>query len=111
MDVCELGKTDVILGMPWLAAHNPEINWEIGEVKMTRCPLLCDQAPEKRAIKRKQAMTEDEKDLRWTMKEREKKEEIEKDYRKVEKLVPWHFHKWKKVFGKVESKRMPTQKP
>jgi len=26
MDVCELGKTDVILGMPWLAAHNPEID-------------------------------------------------------------------------------------
>ena len=24
MDVCELGKMDVILGMPWLAAHNLE---------------------------------------------------------------------------------------
>ena len=28
MDVCELGKTDVILDMPWLAAHNSEIDWE-----------------------------------------------------------------------------------
>ena len=26
IDVCELGKTDVILGMPWLAADNPEID-------------------------------------------------------------------------------------
>jgi len=26
MDICELGKTDVILGMPWLAAYNPEID-------------------------------------------------------------------------------------
>ena len=26
MDVCNLGKTEVILGMPWLAAHNLEIN-------------------------------------------------------------------------------------
>jgi len=26
MDVCDLGKTEVILGMPWLQAHNPEIN-------------------------------------------------------------------------------------
>jgi len=25
-DVCNLGRTEVILGMPWLAAHNPEIN-------------------------------------------------------------------------------------
>jgi len=41
MDVCDLGKTDVILDMPWLQAHNPEINWETGEVKMTRCLPLC----------------------------------------------------------------------
>ena len=26
MDVCNLGKTDVILGMLWLQVHNPEIN-------------------------------------------------------------------------------------
>jgi len=26
MDVCNLGKMEVILGMPWLAAHNPELD-------------------------------------------------------------------------------------
>jgi len=26
IDVCNLGKTKVILGMPWLAAYNPEID-------------------------------------------------------------------------------------
>jgi len=26
IDICNLGKTDIILGMPWLTAHNPEIN-------------------------------------------------------------------------------------
>jgi len=26
MDVCNLGKTEVILGMPWLQVHNPEID-------------------------------------------------------------------------------------
>jgi len=40
MDVCNLGKTEVILGIPWLAAHNPEIDWENREVKMTRCPPI-----------------------------------------------------------------------
>jgi len=40
MGVCNLGKTEVILGMPWLAAHNPEIDWEKGEIKMTRCPPI-----------------------------------------------------------------------
>ena len=45
MDVCNLGKTELILGMPWLAAHNLEIDWEKGEVKMTRCPPLCGRRP------------------------------------------------------------------
>jgi len=38
-------------------------------------------------------MAEDEKDLRWTMKERKKREEIEENHRKVEELVPKCFHK------------------
>jgi len=38
------------------------------------------------------------------MEEREKKEEVVDDHRKVEELVSQHFYKWKKVFGKVESK-------
>jgi len=111
MDVCELEKTEVILRMPWLTAYNPEINWETGEVRMTRCPPLCGRTPEKKVVKRKQVTEEDKKDLRWTMEEREKREEIEEDHRKVEELVPRCFHKWKKMFGKVESEQMPTQKP
>jgi len=39
-----------------------------------------------------------------------KKEEIEKDHRKIKEMVPRRFLKWKKVFGKVESERMPTRK-
>ena len=30
-------KWMVILGMPWLTHHNPEIDWKMGEVKMMRC--------------------------------------------------------------------------
>jgi len=41
MDVCKLGRTKAILGMPWLAVHNPEIDWEKGNVKMIRCPPWC----------------------------------------------------------------------
>jgi len=31
----------VILEMPWLAHHNPEIDWRTREVKMTRCLEKC----------------------------------------------------------------------
>ena len=40
-DVIRGQKWTVILGMPWLACHNPEIDWRTGEVKMTRCPEEC----------------------------------------------------------------------
>jgi len=41
IDVIEGQKWSVILGMLWLARHNPEIDWKTGEVKMTRCPEKC----------------------------------------------------------------------
>ena len=36
-------KWSVILGMLWLACHNPEIDWRIGEVKMIRYPEECEK--------------------------------------------------------------------
>jgi len=41
IDVIGGQKWQVILGMLWLAYHNPEIDWRTGEVKMTRCPEEC----------------------------------------------------------------------
>ena len=41
IDVIGGQKWMVILGMPWLAHHNPEIDWKMGEVKITRCPEEC----------------------------------------------------------------------
>ena len=38
IDVIRGQKWSIILEMPWLARHNPEIDWRIGEVKITRCP-------------------------------------------------------------------------
>ena len=34
-------KWSVILGMPWLGYHNPEIDWKIGEIKIIRCLDEC----------------------------------------------------------------------
>jgi len=69
IDICDLGKTEIILGMPWLQAHNPETNWETGEVKMTRCPPLYGRAvlkrEEKKTTKRKRvAILEEERIIR-----------------------------------------------
>jgi len=76
MDMCNLGKTNVILGMPWLQAHNPEINWKTREVKMTRCPSLYGRnmrLKEKRVRKKvKRVVTlEEEKIMRWAVGDKE----------------------------------------
>jgi len=71
MDVCDLGKTEVILDMPWLAAHNPEINWETGEVKMTRCPPLCGGKTQKKEKVKRVATKEEEKIVRWAIDDKE----------------------------------------
>jgi len=95
MDVCDLGKTDIILGMLWLQVHNPEINWETGEVKMTRCPPLCGRntrLKEKKVRKRvKRVVTlEEEKIVRWAVDDKEdwgREEEVKADHRKIEEMV------------------------
>jgi len=92
IDVYNLEKTEVILGMPWLVAYNLEINWEKGEVKITCCLPICGR--------RKQE--EKEKEVKKV--EKDKNKEI------LKRLVPKRFWKWKRMFGKKESKRIPVQK-
>ena len=41
IDVIGGQKWMVILGMPWVACYNPEIDWRTGEVKITRCLEEC----------------------------------------------------------------------
>jgi len=73
INVYNLGKIKVILGIPWLAVHNPEIDWEKEEVKMTWYLPICG--------KRKQKTKEKEV----------KKTEKNKDKEMLRKLVPKKF--------------------
>ena len=101
-----------------MQAHNPEINWEIGEVKITRCPPLCGKNTKlergQKVKKGKRVVTlEKEKIVKWAVEDKKnwgREEEVEADHKKIKKMVPQRFLKWRKVFGKVESKRMPIRK-
>ena len=61
---------------------------------MTRCPPICGR--------RKQEGGEEEA--------RKVKKNEDKDKETLRRLVPRKFWKWRKVFGKRESERMPVQK-
>src|SRR5258708_9021263 len=39
--VTSIGTHDIILGMDWLKAHNPELNWSSSCLTFTCCPLSC----------------------------------------------------------------------
>jgi len=137
IDVIGGQKWSVILGMPWLAHHNPEIDWRTGEVKMTRCLEECGkqwrpvqgklgwekQEEEEAKVKVEKRKEEKEKkkklkkgktvEVRKVVEEWEiwnEEEEVAKSEEEAKKLVPEKFHRWIKVFGKKQSERMPTRK-
>ena len=81
--------------------HNPKINWETGEVKITRCPPLYkrnlavkeDIEQRKKIGKRiKNVEKADRDEWEWIMEEKFD-EEIELDREKVKGMVPQKFHK------------------
>ena len=120
-------KWTVILGMPWLAHHNPEIDWRTGEMKITRCPEECKkqwrlvleksgwekqkEKEVKEATRRKREKKDKRKKQKKTKTMEIKKvaekweiwddeEEVAKSEVEAKRLVPEKFHKWIKVFGK-----------
>jgi len=80
---------------------------------MTRCPPHRGRKSKRKERVKMMATEEKEKIVRWAINDKEdwgREEEIEEDHRKIEEMVPKRFLKWKNVFGKVESERMPTRK-
>ena len=59
------------------------------------------------------ATLEEEKIMRWIVDDKEdweREEEVKVDHRKIKEMVSQKFLRWRKVFGKRESERMPTRK-
>jgi len=96
IDVIGGQKWIVILGMLWLAHHNPEIDWKTGEVKMTRCPEKCG----------KQWRPKQEKPGWQKQKEEEAKEEVGK---KREEKVKRQKKKKPKKEKTIEVKRIAEE--
>ena len=114
--------------MPWLACHNPEIDWKTEEVQITRClekygnkwktgrQTKPEQQKQKAKGKRedfRRPTIEEEIAIARIVEEKEEERDEEEDLielRMVEEMVPRQFHKYLKVFEKKESERMPMRK-
>ena len=82
IDVIRGQKWKVILGMSWLACHNPEIDWRTGKVKMTRCSEECGK--QWRPVQGKSGWEKQEEEEAREEKEK-KKEKREKEKKKKQK--------------------------
>ena len=80
IDIIGGQKWGVILGMPWLECHNPEIDWKTGEVKMTRCLEECGR--QWRPVQGKSGW---EKQKEEEAKEKMEKKKEEKEKKKKQK--------------------------
>ena len=110
----------MILGIPWLACHNPEIDWRTGEVKMMRCLEECGkqwrpvqgksgwEKQKKEKAKEEAGKKQEEKDKKKKQKKGktieikkvtdeweiwDENKEAAKSEAEVKKLVPEQFHK------------------
>ena len=101
IDICNLGRTDVILGILWLQVYNPEINWKTEKVKITRCPPLCGKntklEEEQKVKKGKRVVTlEEEKIVKQAIdnkKDQGREKEVEANHRKIKEIVSRKFLK------------------
>ena len=39
--IMDIEEEDIIVGLDWLCKHNPEIDWECGSLRLSRCPQTC----------------------------------------------------------------------
>ena len=111
--------------MPWLGCHNPEIDWKIREVKMTRYPDECGkkwrvgkqmkpgwkkQEEQEKKKERRKPMIEEVKMIERIIEEKEDGEEDLIELRATDEMVPRQFHKYLKVFEKKDLERILTRK-
>jgi len=95
IDVCDLERIDVILGMLWLQVHNLEINWETREVRVTRCLPICrrslavkeDIERRKKIGKRVRAVEKTDRDEWKISMEKKFDNEVKLDKEKMKKIV------------------------
>ncbi|KAF9796506.1 hypothetical protein IEO21_10991 [Rhodonia placenta] len=131
--VTDIGPEDVIVGLDWLREHNPEIDWESGSLKLSRCPETCNT---RKTGRMEQAATARDTGVRptarrpWeqgitlpgapqlfvaaghTYSQLFAEEEIKKKVVKTaEESVPKQYHEFLKVFSKEASERLPERKP
>ena len=130
--VTDLGEDEIILGYPWLAAFQPDIDWkalvlveELQLLVIKTLGLSIDAKVErvmKAWIKRARSMAVPGEEVFITRLDTETLWKTStaaqmaanaklKEEKTWDQIVPRHYHQWKKVFSEEEVKRFPEHQP
>ena len=106
--VTDLGKNQVILGLPWLRRHNPRIDWRQRMVELHDRTTEDYQVDAKEAIVNELSIASQGFSAVKLAAEAAAKHQ---DKRPVEEMVPKQYHKWLDVFSKKAAERFPPSRP
>ena len=130
--VTDLGEDEIILGYPWLAAFQPDIDWKESVLAEDMQPLVIKtlglrmdeevQRVKKAWIRRAKSMATPGEEVFVTRVDTEQIRKastatemavkaLPKEEKTWDQIVPKHYHKWKKVFSEEEAKRFPEHQP
>ncbi|ESK80854.1 hypothetical protein Moror_15425 [Moniliophthora roreri MCA 2997] len=101
-----IGEEEMILGLPWLRAHNPKIDWEMGEIEfppkrkihIKRFVEILDTTPAEVLIRAKTTMSQELA---------HQKEEMKKN---IDDLIPPYLQGYQDQFEKGKSKHFPPSR-
>ena len=121
--ITKLPDSKLILGLPWLKEHNPDINWETGQIKIDpekrtrRFSRTMRQALEIREFRLKNYQETPVMAIRTktTMSQTLSHQNLEVDKktqeRTIEDMVPGQYLEYRRVFEKEASQRLPERRP
>jgi hypothetical protein len=120
----------MILGLPWLKKHNPDVDWNTGKILIRGSAESGAEPSEDQTRFRKVAATRLQR-RKWQKEGRlehasdeiwiaagftystliAEKADGAKNARTYKEVVPEHYRDFKKVFSEVKSERLPEHKP
>lgn len=104
LHVVDLPDVDIILGHPWLAKHNPVVDWQAQSLSFDSCPTSCS------TIAHSDDTPEPDYSLRaYASKSQQLAEQVYvDDTRPLEEMIPTRYHKYLDVFNEAKSSRLPA---
>jgi hypothetical protein len=128
--VTELRDNNMILGLPWLEKHNPDVDWNTGEILIKGSAESGTEPSEDQPRLQKVAATRLQR-RKWQKEGRlehasdkiwiaagftystliVEKANGAKNARTYKEVVPEHYRDFKKVFSEVKLERFPEHKP